>query len=412
MNVGEIEGLKIALVTTFPPGKGSLNEYAYYFVRHLRTKKEVREIILLVDELPQGEAYPLEIRANNVPIHIIPCWRFNDWTNPLRILQALKHCQPDVVLYNLQFATFGDRKVPAALGLMTPALSRLSGLVTVTLMHNLMDTIDLKSAGFGGNMERIMRFFGMLMTRMILASNLVALTIPKYVELLEERYGARNVLLMPHGAYEDMPEPDYKLAQEKPILMTFGKFGTYKKVEPLLDAYKILLAQQRPPMEVIIAGTDSPNAPGYLAHIQQQYAELPGLVFTGYVPEEEVANLFIRSTVAIFPYSSTTGSSGVLHQAGEYGTAVVLPHIGDFAEVVAEEGYTGKFFEPENVTDMARAIAELLDDPEERVAISRQNYRAARGLPMSEVVDWYLVHFQLLCEPKVKAVLSPRLKAS
>ena len=412
MTAGATKPLRIAFVTTFPPGMGSLNEYAYHFVRHLRFKREVKEIILLVDELPEGESYQIEPQSGSVPVRVLPCWRFNDWTNPLRILSALRSCRPDVVLYNLQFATFGDRKIPAAIGLATPALSRLFGFVTVTLLHNLMDTIDLKSAGFGGNMERVMRFFGTCLTKLLLTSNLVALTIPKYVELLEDRYLAQNVMLMPHGAFEDMPEPDYKLAQERPALMTFGKFGTYKKVEPLLEAYKILLTQQRPPMDVIIAGTDSPNAPGYLASIQQRYADLPGLHFTGYVPEEEVATLFKRSTIAVFPYSSTTGSSGVLHQAGEYGTAVVLPHIGDFAEIVAEEGYTGKFFEPESVSDMARAIADLLDHPTERVSISRQNYRAARGLPMSEVVDWYLMQFQFLCEPEVHTVASPRLKAS
>ncbi len=412
MKAGTPKALKIVLVTTFPPGTGSLNEYAYHFVRHLRTKKEVSEITLLVDKLPPGEQYRLNILPNSVPVYVRPCWRFNAWSNPFSILSALRKCQPDVVLYNLQFATFGDKKIPAALGLMTPALSRLFGTMTVVLMHNLMDTIDLKSAGFGDSMEKLMRFFGMLMTRLLLTSNLVALTIPKYVELLEQKYHADNVLLMPHGAFEDLTEPDYAADETKPVLMTFGKFGTYKKVEPLLEAYKILLAEQRPPLEVVIAGTDSPNAPGYLAQIQQQYTDLPGLHFTGYVPEEEVANLFKRSTIAVFPYSSTTGSSGVLHQAGEYGTPVVLPHIGDFAEIVAEEGYVGKFFEPGNVADMARAIADLLDHPDERISISRRNYQAARGLPMSEVVDWYLVHFQRLCVLKPDPVVIPHLKAS
>jgi glycosyltransferase involved in cell wall biosynthesis len=330
----------------------------------------------------------------------------------LSILSALRQCRPDVVLYNLQFASFGDRKIPAALGLITPALSRLLGVTSVVLLHNLMDTIDLRQAGFGGTMEWIIRFFGELTTRLILMSNLVALTIPKYVELLEEKYHAKNVLLMPHGAFEDMAESVYYSTTSAPILMTFGKFGTYKKVEPLLEAYKILLSQPRPPMKLIIAGTDSPNATGYLAQIQQHYADLPGLQFTGYVPEEEVATLFKRSTIAVFPYSSTTGSSGVLHQAAEYGTSVVLPHIGDFVEVLAEEGYTGKFFEPENSVDMARAIADLLDHPSERIAISCQNYRAAHGLPMSEVVDWYLLHLQRLFPSQPDLISFPPLKAS
>ena len=393
--------MKIAVVTTYPPSKGSLNEYAYHFVRALREKNEVSEIILLTDELPAGERYANVQERGMTPVRIVPCWRFNAWNNPLRILAALKLHRPDVVLFNLQFATFGDEKIPATLGLLTPMLSRLSGTKTITLMHNLMDTINLKSAGFGNKMEIILRFFGSLVTRLILKSDLVAVTIPKYVELLAHKYGAHNVVLMPHGSFEKTPQLSSS-AEESNVqsIMTFGKFGTYKRIEPLVEAFKRLQANSRPNLELVIAGTNSPNAPGYLDDIKENYTDVQGLHFTGYVPEEEVSKIFHRATIVAFPYDSTTGSSGVLHQAGEYGKAVVLPHIGDFAEVIAEEGYTGKFFEPGSISSLVQAIGSLLDNSEERNTIGKQNYVAAHGLPIDEVVDWYLIHFQsLLTEP-------------
>ncbi|MCB0051657.1 MAG: glycosyltransferase, partial [Caldilinea sp.] len=68
--------------------------------------------------------------------------------------------------------------------------------------------------------------------------------------------------------------------------------------------------------------------------------------------------------VVVFPYTSTTGSSGVLHQAGSYGRAVVLPKIGDFAEVITEEGYDGEFFNPADARTLADAIARILDSDE------------------------------------------------
>jgi Glycosyltransferase Family 4 len=194
--------MKIAVVTTYPPGKGSLNEYAYHFIRYLRQKIEVSEILLFTDELPANESYQKEPRSASlgVPVRIIPCWHFNAWNNPLRILHAIKTYKPDIVLFNLQFATFGDQHIPATLGLLTPALTHLTGVKTVTLLHNLMDTIDLHKAGFGSKMEKIMRFFGAIVTRLILKSDQVIVTIPKYVELLKKKYGARNVVLVPHGS--------------------------------------------------------------------------------------------------------------------------------------------------------------------------------------------------------------------
>src|ERR1700761_7780729 len=131
--------MRVAIISTYPPSKGSLNEYAYHFVRHLQQKDEVSEILLLADELPNGETYP----ANNAKLCIIPAWRFGALTNSLRIVQRVRALKPDVVLFNIQFATFGDSRVSGALGLLAPALVKASGFVTIVLMHNLMDTIDL-----------------------------------------------------------------------------------------------------------------------------------------------------------------------------------------------------------------------------------------------------------------------------
>ena len=130
--------------------------------------------------------------------------------------------------------------------------------------------------------------------------------------------------------------------------------------------------------------------------------------FTGYVAEEQVPVVFEDAAVVVFPYTSTTGSSGVLHQAGSFGKAVVLPHIGDFVELISEEGYAGEVFEPENAQSLADAIARVLDNPEHRQQLGMQNYLAARGVPIAEVVDWYLLHFRQLCRRTRTATVPPR----
>jgi glycosyltransferase involved in cell wall biosynthesis len=389
--------MRIAIVTTYPPGAGSLNEYAFHFIRFLRQKtSDVSEIILLTDELPAGQSYP-EIAADGVPMRIVPCWRFGALNNATRITAAARAAQPDVVLFNIQFASFGSGKVAAALGLLTPALVKAAGFATIVLLHNIMETVDLKSAGFGANplVESLIRLFGNISTRLLLTADLVALTIPKYVEILAAKYGADNVLLAPHGAFDQAPPPPPEAPGAPLQIMTFGKFGTYKKIEVLIEAFK-LLAPRHPGLELVIAGTNSPNAPGYLEQVQRDNAGLPGLRFTGYVSEDDVPRIFGEASVVVFPYTSTTGSSGVLHQAGNYGKAVALPRLGDLAELIAEEGYTGAFFEPDSPQSLADALAEVLDSPERRHEMGTRNYLAACGLPMAEVVDWYLLHAQTL----------------
>lgn len=409
--------MRIAIVTTHPPGQGSLNEYAYHFVRFLRQKPEVNEIILLADELPPGQQYDFAPERSNgskagdadlappigAPVRVVPCWRFGAWNNALRILAAVRRTRPDIVFFNLQFATFGDSKAPAALGLSAPALVKAAGYPTVVLLHNIMETVDLKSAGFGANrlMEAAIHFFGKIVTRLLLTADLVALTIPKYVETLQQKYGAANVFLAPHGSFdEEATLPDFDLPPGPLQIMTFGKFGTYKKVDTLIEAFELLHTDKRPPLELVIAGSDSPNAPGYLAEARQKYSHVPGLRFTGYVAEEDVPRLFSEAAAVVFPYTSTTGSSGVLHQAGSYAKAAVLPRLGDFAELIAEEGYTGEFFEPEDRQSLAQAIARVIDQPERRREIGAQNFAASRGILIEEVVDWYLLHFETLLNKK------------
>lgn len=254
--------LKVGMITTFPPGKGSLNEYAYHFVRHMRTKEEVSEIIIFADDLNEGEGTYKNEPGNETecPLSVIPCWEFGRKRNSVRIMQAVKQAQPDVILYNMQFATFGGDRVSGALGLLSPALARLNGIPTIVLLHNIMETVDLQSAGFASNsiVEGVIRGFGNMFTRMILTADIVALTIPKYVEILTEKYEAENVVLAPHGSFEaEKPKPSFDLPEGPLQIMTFGKFGTYKKVEPLIEAVEMLEKDSsRPPLELVIAGTD------------------------------------------------------------------------------------------------------------------------------------------------------------
>lgn len=412
--------MRIAIVTPFPPSLGTLNEYAFHFVSALLEKSEVSEVFVLSDELPDKADYPDEYGDGKFrKLTVVPCWRFDALNNATRILQTVRAIDPDVVLFNIQFASFGRGKIPATLGLATPKLTKMAGYPTAVLLHNIMETVDLQSAGFEVNpiMERIIRTAGYFATRMVLSADRVALTIPKYVEILTSKYKADNVLLAPHGSFDDEVEwPDFELPDGPKQIMAFGKFGTYKKVEIMIDAAVLLEERGHGPLEVVVAGTDSPNAQGYIDSVKARYANLNNVRYTGYVAEEDVPVIFQDAAVAVFPYTSTTGSSGVLHQAGSYGKAAVLPKIGDFAEVIAEEGYDGEFFVPDDVESMAQAIANVIDNPERRRELGMRNFMASRGLPISDVVDWYLFHFEAMIGatqpdgPEPSRVVTPAIK--
>lgn len=185
--------------------------------------------------------------------------------------------------------------------------------------------------------------------------------------------------------------------------MAFGKFGTYKKVEVLIEAVEVLRGRTGEDIEIVIAGTDSPNTPGYIDEMKEKYSHVEQLRFTGYVAEEDVPVIFGESAVVVFPYTSTTGSSGVLHQAGSYGKAVALPDLGDLSILVREEGYMGEFFAPpEDKYSLADAIEKIITDDAHRIELSKTNYKAACSLPMSTITKMYIDYFKAIQIQKSK----------
>lgn len=386
--------LRVGVVTAFPPGRNSLNEFGFHLVKHLARQDEVGEVLLYADVTDAGRPTPVE------GVTAYPSWTFNSVANILRLTRTITRTRPDAVLFNLQFATFGDKRIAGALGLLIPAVLGVLRVPSIVVLHNLADNVDMQDAGFAGSATtaRLMKFAGRILTRALLRADLVALTIPRYVEYLQDSYGARNALLAPHGSFEEVALPSFDIPAGRRRILAFGKWGTYKTVDVLIEAYQELLDRGYADLELVLAGTDSPNSAGYMQSVAERFAELPGLVFTGYVAEEDVAPLFSSASVVAFPYTSTTGSSGVLHQAGEYGRAAVLPRIGDLIDIIEEEGFLGVYFEPGDPFSLADALAEVLDHPERRVALGRRNFAAASGIPMSEVVHWHLIHIQRLLD--------------
>jgi glycosyltransferase involved in cell wall biosynthesis len=396
--------MKVAIVTAFPPSKVTLNEYGYHLVKNFVQKNEVTEVVLITDKTTEPKQLDFE---NSHKISVNECWEFNSYANIFNIVKAILKEKPEAVLFNLQFVKFGDKKVPAALGLLLPMILKILGCNTVVLLHNILEQVDLANAGFTSNkiLEKIYNFIGTSLTTCLLKADMVAVTINKYVEILNAKYKSDNVTLIPHGSFETPKNVNFDLPAGPKKVMAFGKFGTYKKVEILIDAVELIRQSSQEAIEVVIAGTDSPNTPGYLQSVKEKYAQVPGITFTGYVEENDVERIFTESTIVAFPYTSTTGSSGVLHQAGSYGKAVVMPDLGDLALLVEDEGYKGEFFNPGCVNSLAKAISTILEDDAYRVQVAMTNYKAACELSMGNIVDMYLDRFSQIETIKLERAL-------
>jgi glycosyltransferase involved in cell wall biosynthesis len=385
--------MKLAIITAYPPSKITLNEYAYHLVKQFRQKELITELILLTD-VTEG-AKKLDFVEQGCKVTVKECWSFNSYGNILSVNKAINQTRPNSILFNLQFMKFGDKKIPAAMGLLLPLICKIKRIPTIVLLHNILEEVDLKKAGFSSNklMQNIYLFLGSILTKLILKADIVAVTMRKYVGVLEKKYNVKNVMAIPHGTFEVLKKPTFNLPKGALKIMTFGKFGTYKKVDLLIEAVQIVRSITKMDLEIVIAGTNHPNAPKYLETAKKRFNYVPKLIFTGYVAEDEIPRLFNDSAVVVFPYTSTTGSSGVLHQAGGYGKAVIMPNLGDLALLVKEEGYRAEFFEPTSSASLAKSIEAIVTNEAYRIALGIANYEAASAYPMSMITGIYLDTF-------------------
>jgi glycosyltransferase involved in cell wall biosynthesis len=162
----------------------------------------------------------------------------------------------------------------------------------------------------------------------------------------------------------------------------------------MIEAFKEV-ARQIPNARLVIAGTDHPKTPGYLQSIREKLASRSDVIFTGYVAEDDIPQLFQSSSVAVLPYTSSAGSSGIAHLACTYGVPIVASDIPDFRRLAEEEGLAIDFFTPGKTNELARHMTDLLQNRERQIEMAMQNVSAALRMSMPEIIRQYLRTFEL-----------------
>lgn len=378
--------MKICLVTAFPPSRRGLNEYGFHIARELR-RDPLLSLTILGDEIEDGA-------AELDDFEVIRCWRFDSLSNPVKLWRAIHDLKPDVVWFNLLFSTFGNNPIAAFNGLAVPVLSRLTGRYTHVTLHHLMDNIDLKDAGV--RFPRLYRAAGNTATRMLLMANSISVLLPAYRRTLIDKYRGENVHFRAHGILSARPEPpDFSLRNNpEHRILAFGKWGTYKRLDLLIEAFQ-QLCDRMPNVKLIIAGSNHPMTPGYVEAAAEQLKDNPRVEFTGYVAEEDIPNLFRTSSVLVLPYSSATGASGVAHLACEFGVPIISAGIQDFREMAWDEGIAIDFYQTGSAQDLADRMHALLNDEQMLREMSEQNFSAALRMTMPQIIRQYLRSFDL-----------------
>jgi glycosyltransferase involved in cell wall biosynthesis len=393
--------MKICLVTTFPPSGRQLNEYGLHLARELQRNPLISLTILgdvleSVDFATDGDGKPIPLAEELSEFDVVRCWKFNSGSNQFRLLKALREIRPDVVWFNLVFSTFATQQHPIAAfsGLCIPAITRAAGYKTHVTLHHIMEHVDMKSANIKA--ERLFRMASSIATRMLLMSNSTTVLLPAYRRTLVERYKAQNVHFRSHGILGARPEyPDFSLrGNPDHRILAIGHWGTYKRLEGLFDAFPKVL-ERVPNAKLVIAGANHHTTPGYWESFAKKCRGNDRYEFRGYVPEDDIPDLYKRSSVVVLPYNSSTGSSGPAHQACQYGVPVISSNLTEFLDMAADERMAVEFFPVGDADRLADCMIRLLSSEEKQHEMAEQNFSAGLRMAMPQIIREYLRSFDL-----------------
>lgn len=365
--------MRIAVVGNSVPGL-PVAEYVHHATQSLAALQGT-EVVLIGNAVGNyGLTLYKEVRA----------WEYGSVFTPIHVVSAVQTLKPDIVWFNITLGAFGGGAANF-LGLTSPLLVKLAGVPVVITLHNVADGLAL---------DPVTRVGATIATRALSAAGTIAVMVPKFEQVLSQRYGAR-VVLMPHGV---LGKPQMPEESTPPNVLSFGMYGGHKRLEPLLEAMQILLTTN-PDIKLLVAGGNNAHYPGYVESLRERYL-LQNVEWIGYVPEEEVPRLFSRSRVVILTNEVVMGESGAFAQASMYGKPVITGDLPIFREKQSQ-GYAVEVCK--HITDpacIARSIVQVFaQQPEVLQDWGRHNYQlATKEASMEEVARQYLNLFIQLKE--------------
>ncbi len=152
------------------------------------------------------------------------------------------------------------------------------------------------------------------------------------------------------------------------FLFTVGSIHTRRNLERLIEAVAVAREETGRELQLLILGTPAPFTPPVDIQGTARRCGMEHLVIhLEYVTEEELLCLY--NACGLFVYPSLYEGFGLpVVEAMACGVPVACSRVTSLPEVAGE---AAAYFDPLDVRDMARVLASLVADPEERERLSR-----------------------------------------
>ena len=159
----------------------------------------------------------------------------------------------------------------------------------------------------------------------------------------------------------------------KPFVFYFGFIHPDKGVDTLMSAIPYVTQRYEGDLDVVIAGRPRPRSSAFkffglrdhyhYRQIRSLAVDSPPqtrIIFSDYVPYEDLGHLLAAAAVVVLPYRRTA-QSGVATHVLAAGSPAVVTDIPGLREIFKDAAI---YAQVENPADLARAITDVLKDPQ------------------------------------------------
>jgi glycosyltransferase involved in cell wall biosynthesis len=325
--------------------------------------------------------YPFD-RHTNTPASQIPDISEIDGVTYYRMgrkIGRISNTASFLIAYANKAADFVSQLKPSVIhsasnswnGLVANHLAREFGLPSVYEVRGLWE-VTARSRNAGYEFTARHRLQVRLETQAALeADQVFALTNALKQELIRRGVDGEKITLLPNCVDADRFEPrirDTELEEQlgfggKTVIGYVGSLLDYEGLDLLIQATDVLKSK-RDDFRVLIVGSGAAHE--RLVALTDELNLNSLIKFTGRVPHAEVEKYYSLIDVAPFPRLALPVCEMVSplkpFEAMAMEKACVVSSVDALTEIV-QEGVTGRVFEKDSAADLARVLAELLDDP-------------------------------------------------
>ena len=196
------------------------------------------------------------------------------------------------------------------------------------------------------------------------------------------------------------------------VIMYTGGIDPRKNVYRLVSAYALLPAPVRDAHQLVFVGKGDPVIlPDLQAHIRAEGIEENKVVFTGFVSDDDMVDLYNLSTAFVFP-SQHEGFGLPPLEAMSCGIPTIAANASSLPEVM---GNPDALFDPYDTHDIAAKLERVLTDEDFRSELGRRGQEQARTFSWDDSAQRALAAFEAAvvrprpARPAPSAPFRPRL---